>query len=84
MNGKIFEINPKRGMVAVQTDNGDFSVFELLSEEDIEIGDPVHWRNDTGMGSETLTNLRSGQRFEVYFQNHWVSKSNLRKQLLLE
>ena len=53
-------------------------------EEDIEVGDPVHWRNDTGMGSEILTNLRSAQRFEVYFQNHWISKPNLRKQLLLE
>ena len=84
MNGRVFQINLKRGMVAVQTDNGDFSVFELLTKEDIEIGDPVHWDNDTGMGSELLANLRSAQRFEVYFQNHWVLKSNLRTQLLLE
>ena len=40
-------------MVAVQTENGDFSVFEILGSNDFEIGDEVSWANDTGLGGET-------------------------------
>ena len=32
MKGTIFKINHRRGMVAILTENGDFSVFELLGE----------------------------------------------------
>jgi len=46
MKGEVCEINQSRGMVAVQTENGDFSVFELLGGDSIEIGDEVSWQDD--------------------------------------
>jgi plastocyanin len=69
-------------MVAALTENGDYSVFELLSEADVAVGDTVSWQNATALGSELLTNQTRGSRFQVYFQNHHVSWSQLQQQLL--
>ena len=82
MNGTVYEINRARGMVAVFTENSDFSIFELLDGDPIEIEDEVYWRNDTGLGPEVLKNITQDQSYEVYFQNHWVSKNQLKQQLL--
>ena len=82
MKGTIFEINENRGMVGVLTENGDFSIFELLSGDSVEKGDEVRWENDTGLGDEVITNLTQRESYEVYFQNHHVSKAQLRRQLL--
>ena len=82
MRGTIFEINRQGGMVAVLTENGDYSVFELLGEDSADEGDEVSWENDTGLGSEMLRNITQNETFEVYFQNHWIPKSQLRQQLL--
>ena len=83
MKGEIAAKNMKRGMVAIRTEGGDYSVFELLSYEDVQIGDPVSWRNDKGLGHEVLFNRRTAIKIEVYFQNHEVAKSNLKAQLLI-
>lgn len=82
MKGTIKYINSQRGMVAVFTENGDFSVFELLGGDSVEAGDIVSWKNDTALGGELLTNHTQGERFEVYFQNHYVHATQLRQQLL--
>jgi hypothetical protein len=82
MKGTIFKINHNRGMVAVLTENGDFSIFELLGGDPAEEGDEVYWKNDTGLGSEQLRNITQEETFEVYFQNHWVSNNQLSRQLL--
>jgi hypothetical protein len=81
MRGKIFEINVARGMVAVHTEAGDYSVFEVFGDE-MEIGDWVTWNGVSPLGHEILRNLTQGQDLQVYFQNHHVSKGNLRQQLL--
>jgi hypothetical protein len=82
MKGEVCEINQSRGMVAVQTENGDFSVFELLGGDSIEIRDEVSWQDDTSLGSTRLRNITQGSSYEVYFQNHSVSGNQLRGQLL--
>ena len=82
MKGRIVDINWKRGMVAVLTNEGGYSVFELLSTDTIEIGDEVEWKNDTSLGHTQIINKTKSDGFEVYFQNHHISKSNLKKQLL--
>ncbi|MCX5805895.1 MAG: hypothetical protein NT010_07495 [Proteobacteria bacterium] len=84
MKGTIIAINERRGMVGVQTENDDFSVFELLGGDSIEVGDEVSWKDDTSLGSTTLTNITDGSCFEVFFQNHWVPKNQLRQQLMME
>ena len=82
MKGVIKHINAPRGMVAVLTEDGSYSVFELLGGNSIEIGDVVSWKNDTGLGGEQITNHTQNERFEVYFQNHYVHQNQLRQQLL--
>ena len=82
MKGTIQEINQRRGMVAVLTENGDFSIFELTSEEPLEIGDAIEWKDDTSLGHTEINNLTQNRQFEVYFQNHWVSRQQLKQQLL--
>jgi len=82
MRGTIYQINENRGMVGVFTEDGDFSIFELLSGDTVETGDEVQWQNDTGLGDEHLTNITHAESFDVYFQNHHVSKDQLRQQLL--
>jgi len=71
-------------MVAVQTTDGNFSVFELLSDDPVDIGDKVFWFQATPLGSTLLTNITQKRIFEVYFQNHGVPESQLKKQLLID
>jgi hypothetical protein len=84
MVGTITNINSGRWMVAVHTEGAGYSIFELLSGADIEIGDSVQWVNYTGLGSEMITNRRTGKRVEALLQNHWVWEANLRRRLRLE
>jgi len=83
MRGRIYAINPNRGMVAIETENNGYSIFELLNDDNINVGDEVSWTQDTSLGSTILTNKTRDSRFEVYFQNHWVQKHQLRQQLLI-
>jgi hypothetical protein len=84
MNGKLYQINPKRGMVAVLTENGDFTIIEIIGSYEIDIGDELTWKNDTALGSEQYRNITKKQDIEVFVQNHWVNKSQLRQRLFLE
>jgi hypothetical protein len=84
MTGIIYDINPQRGMVAVQTENEDFSIFEIVSQDAIEIGQKVSWKETHPAASTIITNHTTGVRFRVLFQNHQVSKLKLDQQLLRE
>ncbi len=79
MNGKVYQINPKKGMVAVLTENGDFTIIEIIGSYEIDIGDEMTWKNDTGLGSEQYRNITKNQVINVFVQNHCVSESQLRK-----
>lgn len=83
MKGEVMHINQQRGMVAVLTDDGDYSIIELLGE-DVEVGDALRWNGDDPLGGETIRNLTQGMAMEVFFQNHYVSKTDLRQQLLFD
>jgi hypothetical protein len=82
MRGTVQHINPVRGMVAVLTDDGDYSIVELIGDE-VEIGDVVSWTGDTPLGGDTLVNHTRNEKLDVYFQNHHVTSAQLRQQLLL-
>lgn len=55
MTGTVKLINPRKSMVAVQIDHGDFTVFEVLSSHEINLGDKIVG-NLNSLGSETLYN----------------------------
>ena len=80
--GTVAAINSNRGMVAIATDES-FTIIELLSEFELEIGDSISWSNGFGLGHEIYENLTKNISKEVYVQNHSVNKANLHKQLLL-
>jgi hypothetical protein len=81
-SGTVAVINPNRAMVAIATEDDGFTIIELLSEWDIEVGDSIVWANGHGLGHEIYENVTKGSRATVYVQNHAVSESGLRQQLL--
>ena len=81
MKGVVEFTNPHRGMAAVRTAEG-YSIVEMLGD-DIEIGDQLSWSAQTPLGGATIRNLTQGSEMEVFFQDHHVSRSSLRAQLLL-
>ena len=83
MKAEVKYMNPKRGMVAVLTEDEDFSVFELLGDE-LEIGDIVEWKGEHPLGGEDIVNLSKKENIRVFFENHCVPKAQLGQQLLIE
>ena len=81
MKGRIAAINAQRGMVAVATETEDYSVFEILGHGSFETDDEVSW-DGRPLGRHPIQNHTKGKTVDVYFQNHWVHKDQLRQQLL--
>jgi hypothetical protein len=81
-SGTVAAINPTRGMVAIATEDDGFTIIELLSEWEIEVGDSIVWTNGYGLGSEVYRNVTKQSSERVYVQNHAVSQSCVRQQLL--
>lgn len=71
-------------MVAIATEDDGYTIIELLSDFELEIGDSIFGSNGYAMEHEIYKNVSKGRSAEVYVQNHGVSKENLRKQLLFE
>ena len=63
-NGTVTAMNPSRGMVAIATEDDGYTIIELLTEFELEVGD----ENDLGEWSRP--------RSEIY-QN--VTKNTLRR-----
>lgn len=80
--GTIYDINSQRGMVAVLTETNGFSIFEMLWDDNFKKGDEVSWKGDNPLGDCKIKNHTEDEEAEVYFQNHGVTQSNLRRQLL--
>lgn len=80
--GTVAAMNPARGMVAISTEDDGFTIVELLSSWELEIGDSVRWANDYGLGSEVYENVTKSTRSGVFVQNHAVHASSVSQQLL--
>lgn len=81
--GTVAAINSKQGMVAIATEDDGYTIVELLSSWDLEIGDTLSWKNGHSLGSEIYENISKGTKTEVYVQNHSVTKNILHSQLRL-
>ena len=77
-NGTVAALNSTRGMVAIATDDDSFTIIELLSDFELEIGDSISWSNGYGLGHEIYKNLSNGSSEEVYVKNQAVSQTNRR------
>lgn len=82
MNATIVIMNPARGMIAAETDGGDFVIFELLGGYDVEIGHVVRHRDFTSMGGEKYLNVTTGEVMDVYVQNLCATASQAKAQCL--
>lgn len=82
-HGTVKIVNPRRGMVAIQTEDGGYTIIELLGHFEVRPGDQMAWENEYGLGSEVYANLTTGESQRVYVQNHDVPETLLRRQLLL-
>lgn len=80
--GTVVAINT-RGMVAIKSEDGGYTIIEMLGNFAIQPGDRMAWKNAYGLGGEVYTNVTSGESGEVYVQNHDVSEVNVKRQMLL-
>lgn len=80
--GTVASINASRGMVAIATTDDAYTIIELLSDFELNIGDEMSWSNGYGLGHEVYRNINTQCSEEVYVQNHSVSQNCLRDQLL--
>ena len=60
--GVVGAMNPERGMVAIATEDDGFTIIELTSEWDLEVGDAVRWDHNYGLGPETYETLTKDSR----------------------
>jgi len=82
-SGTVAALNPRRGMVAIRAEDDGFTIVELLSDWELQVGDEIHWENNYGLGSEVYKNRTKGSRSRVYVQNHAVGPAILQQQLRL-
>ena len=69
MKGTIYHIHAQRGMVAVATEDADYSIFEILGSGSFEAGDTVSWVGSTPLGHHSIHNHTKSEMVEVFFQN---------------
>lgn len=74
MKGRIIAINRRNGFHAVETEDGDFTVFEMQDSHEAALGDVVSGALDT-LGSESLSNVTQQEEFDVIVQDAHCSKS---------
>jgi hypothetical protein len=79
--GKVAAINAKRGMVAIATEDDAYTIVELLSQFELQVGDVMCWQNGYGLGHELYTNQTRGTSEKVLVQNHAVNAAILGEQL---
>jgi len=83
MKATVMIINWNRGMVAAQSEDGEYVIIELLGDYDVEIGHVVSHRDFTSMGGENYRNISTGEIMEVYVQNLCGSFEQAKKQCFL-
>jgi hypothetical protein len=75
MKASVIKVNPSRGMAAVTTENGDASVFEVLSSVEFHIGDDVSWQDHHPHGTSKVFNSSQRMSCDVYFEGHGIHPS---------
>jgi hypothetical protein len=80
IRGKIALISSDRGFVGVQTENGDYSVIELLGGYDVELGDEVTGDFHSYAG-ESIKNITQSETMDVSVEAHGLNREQARSML---
>lgn len=80
MRGVVQAINRARGRVGCKTEDG-FSIFDMMGDDPPNLHDVIEWSDLTPLGGETVRNVTQGCTYDVFFENHHVSASSLRRQM---
>jgi hypothetical protein len=83
MKATVVLVNQTRGMVAAKTEDGEYSIFELLGGYDIEVGDVVSSQDFHSMGGGTYRNVTKNEDMDVYVQNVVGNIEQARRQVFL-
>lgn len=67
MKGHVMDVNPRKGFVAIQTDDG-ITVMELLGGYDVDLEDIITGEFENH-GGEIVHNLTKGEDMSVYIQS---------------
>jgi hypothetical protein len=74
MKGTIRLINNKRGMFAVEVDDGDYTIIELLCAGSPEVGDEIAG-NLHNVAGEKIRNITQQEDWDVYIQDFHASRT---------
>jgi len=80
--GIVRLINPRVGFIAIETDGNDFTIVEVTSDDEFEIGDVVQWEQALGLGFDTYYNLTQRKKVDLIAQNHAVRPDALRELMI--
>ena len=58
-------------MVYVNTEQG-ISVFEIVSDDNFQVGDSVKWAENNPLGDYHIFNETTGEIQKVHFKSHWM------------
>ena len=81
MKGTVRFVSHRNGFIAIETENGDFSLFEATNTDDLAVDDIVAWVGSRPLGGETIVNWTRDTRVSGYFQDHDISPLNIRERV---
>jgi len=82
MTGYVHTINHRRGLVAIDSDSGGFTIVELPGSDPISLGDRMQWDTDA-LGGAVYVNQTKAGKVAVNVQAHGVPEALLRRVLRL-
>ena len=80
MIGKVVEINCKSGMIAVETENGEYSILESLGGNDLDIGDTLSGDLES-VGQKTIINKTKSIKMSVFIDDCHCDPEIVRRRL---
>lgn len=78
MKGIVEFANPKKGFIAVMTENGDYSIVEVVDFYFPEIESVLYGQLES-LGEGRLKCLDDGVEFDVFIQDIYSGLNNARK-----
>ncbi|MHB1011956.1 MAG: hypothetical protein ACYC37_03505 [Desulfobacteria bacterium] len=74
MKGRVVAVNQRKGMILVETTDGECSLVELLGGYDVNTGDVIEGDLES-LGGEMLRNVTSKEKMSVFVQDIHMSKT---------